>query len=189
MTGYGRSTRPSPMNDPCNLSEEQKAFIPKLIAAPCWPNIPTHDDDGFGLGRHRRGGESPPRHEAWTESLSLDGRKAGPEPEDTRAQPPENGYGWSCWRLPIVGSRRSTRLPTSPKARPDEHPVPHRVHRKLGPPSGMCRPVRIPPSDSIWTEMLASDPVGATWGAGVRRAPRYQPGVSMASLLRCRRPS
>src|SRR5205085_7053213 len=25
--------------------------------------------------------------------------------------------------------------------------------------------------DSVWSEMLASDPVGATWGPGVRRAP------------------
>ena len=25
-------------------------------------------------------------------------------------------------------------------------------------------------SDAVWSEMLASDPVGATWGAGVRRA-------------------
>jgi len=25
--------------------------------------------------------------------------------------------------------------------------------------------------DAIWSEMMASDPVGATWGAGVRRAP------------------
>ena len=27
-------------------------------------------------------------------------------------------------------------------------------------------------SDSVWSEMLLSDPVGATWGPGVRRAPR-----------------
>jgi pimeloyl-ACP methyl ester carboxylesterase len=27
-------------------------------------------------------------------------------------------------------------------------------------------------SDSVWAQMLASDPVGAKWGAGVRRAPR-----------------
>jgi pimeloyl-ACP methyl ester carboxylesterase len=27
-------------------------------------------------------------------------------------------------------------------------------------------------SAEIWSEMLASDPVGATWGSGVRRAPR-----------------
>ena len=26
--------------------------------------------------------------------------------------------------------------------------------------------------DSVWSEMIASDPVGATWGNGVRRAPQ-----------------
>ena len=26
--------------------------------------------------------------------------------------------------------------------------------------------------DAIWSDMIASDPVGATWGPGVRRAPR-----------------
>ena len=41
MTGYGRSTRPTPMNDPCNLSREQQAgFIPALIPAPCSPSYP-----------------------------------------------------------------------------------------------------------------------------------------------------
>jgi pimeloyl-ACP methyl ester carboxylesterase len=38
MTGYGRSSRPTPMNDPCNLTaEQQKAFIPTLISGPCKP--------------------------------------------------------------------------------------------------------------------------------------------------------
>src|SRR6185436_1276951 len=38
MTGYGRSTRPEAMNDPCNLSREQQAaFIPSLIPSPCSP--------------------------------------------------------------------------------------------------------------------------------------------------------
>jgi pimeloyl-ACP methyl ester carboxylesterase len=27
-------------------------------------------------------------------------------------------------------------------------------------------------SDTVWAQMLASDPVGATWGTGVRRAPQ-----------------
>ncbi|MGE0362532.1 MAG: alpha/beta hydrolase family protein [Vicinamibacterales bacterium] len=37
-TGYGRSTRPAPMNDPCNLTAEQQTqFIPALIPAPCKP--------------------------------------------------------------------------------------------------------------------------------------------------------
>src|ERR1700691_688272 len=36
MTGYGRSTRPPAMNDPCNLSREQQtAFVPALIPAAC----------------------------------------------------------------------------------------------------------------------------------------------------------
>ena len=40
-TGYGRSTRPAPMNDPCNLAEAQQAqFVPALIAAPCAPTYP-----------------------------------------------------------------------------------------------------------------------------------------------------
>src|SRR5437667_3360835 len=38
-TGYGRSTRPAPMNDPCNLTaEQQKLFIPSLLSAPCAPS-------------------------------------------------------------------------------------------------------------------------------------------------------
>ena len=28
-----------------------------------------------------------------------------------------------------------------------------------------------PTSDAVWSAMMASDPVGATWGPGVRRAP------------------
>ena len=36
MEGYGRSTRPTVMNDPCNLSRDQQSlFVPALISAPC----------------------------------------------------------------------------------------------------------------------------------------------------------
>src|ERR1700692_3956906 len=41
MTGYGRSTRPAAMNDPCNLAPaQQAAFVPALIAAPCQASYP-----------------------------------------------------------------------------------------------------------------------------------------------------
>ena len=41
-TGYGRSTRPAAMNDACNLSaEQQKQFVPSLIAKPCQPSYPN----------------------------------------------------------------------------------------------------------------------------------------------------
>jgi pimeloyl-ACP methyl ester carboxylesterase len=40
-TGYGRSTRPAAMNDPCNLApEQQTGFVPNLIAARCSPSYP-----------------------------------------------------------------------------------------------------------------------------------------------------
>src|SRR3954467_7892378 len=40
-TGYGRSTRPPAMSDPCNLAPAtQPQFIPSLIAAPCAPSYP-----------------------------------------------------------------------------------------------------------------------------------------------------
>ena len=36
--GYGRSTRPPAMNDPCNLAPAQQGqFVPSLLAAPCAP--------------------------------------------------------------------------------------------------------------------------------------------------------
>src|SRR5262245_7984203 len=35
MTGYGRSTRPGPMNDPCNLSKESQSTF---VTAPCMPS-------------------------------------------------------------------------------------------------------------------------------------------------------
>src|ERR1700683_2444197 len=41
MTGYGRSTRPAAMNDPCNLSNDQQlSFVPGLLTAPCPPSYP-----------------------------------------------------------------------------------------------------------------------------------------------------
>src|ERR1700730_12877092 len=40
-TGYGRSTRPAEMNDPCNLtSAQQSTFIPRFLPAPCAPSYP-----------------------------------------------------------------------------------------------------------------------------------------------------
>jgi len=41
MEGYGRSTRPTAMNDPCNLSRDQQAtFAPLLAPASCSPSYP-----------------------------------------------------------------------------------------------------------------------------------------------------
>jgi len=43
MTGYGRSTRPAAMNDPCNLAQDQqKTFVPGFISAACAPSYPRN---------------------------------------------------------------------------------------------------------------------------------------------------
>jgi hypothetical protein len=42
-TGYGRSTRPASMNDPCNLAQDQqKTFVPGFIPAVCAPSYPRN---------------------------------------------------------------------------------------------------------------------------------------------------
>jgi pimeloyl-ACP methyl ester carboxylesterase len=41
LTGYGRSTRPPEMNDPCNLAaEQQSALIPTRLPSLCTPSYP-----------------------------------------------------------------------------------------------------------------------------------------------------
>src|SRR5688572_23329507 len=55
VTGYGQSTRPPAMNDPCNVVQNRQAvLIPALIAAPCPPSYPhqmtTNASDGDDIG-------------------------------------------------------------------------------------------------------------------------------------------
>lgn len=174
MTGYGRSTRPPAMNDPCNLPQSQQAdFVPTLIPAPCPPSwgfaattieSDWHDLDAvveyvralrgvervhlaaWSLGGPRAGGYAA-RHPGKVESLIL----LSPAYGRTRpSAPPE--------RLPAPGSTMSKQSEADFVALWD---------RQLGCPGQFEPRVRA----SVWRAMLESDPVGATWGTGVRRAP------------------
>jgi pimeloyl-ACP methyl ester carboxylesterase len=64
----------------------------------------------------------------------------------------------------------------TPPATPPVPPVPFGVQSRAGFVANWDRQVGCPAqyeqavSDAVWTEMLASDPVGATWGTGVRRS-------------------
>ena len=175
MTGYGRSTRPPSMNDPCNMSEGQQAeFIPALIPEPCDPSYgfasttiesDWHDLDAvvdyvrelrgvdrvhlaaWSLGGPRAGGYAA-RHPAKVASVILLSPAYG---RNRRAEPPES--------LPVPGPAMSKQSKADFAAGWD---------RQLGCANQFEPVVR----ESVWTEMMASDPVGATWGSGVRRAPR-----------------
>ena len=174
MTGYGRSTRPAPMNDPCNLAREQQVqFIPALLAAPCaaayphqlttlasdWNDIGAVVDHlralrhvervsliGWSLGGPRAGGYAS-HHPEKVQKLVLLApayRRAG------AADPPA--------QVPADGAVMNTQSLADFRQNWD---------RQIG-----C-PDQIDPaaSKAVWSAMLNSDPVGATWGSGVRRAP------------------
>jgi pimeloyl-ACP methyl ester carboxylesterase len=174
MTGYGRSTRPSVMNDPCNLSEaQQRALIPLLLTETCEPSYgfsaTTIESDWDDLDavvdyvRKMRGVDRV-HLAAW----SLGGPRAG-------------GYAYrhpekvasAILLSPAYGRNRSS---TPPAQVPRQGTVFSKQsyadfaglwNRQLGCESQYEPSVR----ESVWAAMLESDPVGATWGTGVRRAP------------------
>jgi pimeloyl-ACP methyl ester carboxylesterase len=175
MTGYGLSTRPPAMNDPCNLSADQQAeFVPTLIAAPCPPSYgfaattiesDWHDLDGVVEYVRALRGVERVHLAAW----SLGGPRAG----GYAARHPAK-VASAILLSPAYGRGRSA-------APPAEVPAPGATmtkqsradfvanwERQVGCVDQMDATVR----ESVWGAMLESDAVGATWGTGVRRAPR-----------------
>ena len=172
-TGYGRSTRPAPMNDPCNLAEAQQAqFVPALIPAPCKPSHPGqltniasdwHDIDAVVDHIRRIRGVRKVSLVAW----SLGGPRAG----GYAAQHPDTVHRMVLFApaynrtaaatapaLPAPGTVFNTQSRAEFDANWD---------RQIGCTDQYDPAVR----NAVWAEMIASDPVGATWGTGVRRAP------------------
>ncbi len=172
-TGYGRSTRPAPMNDPCNLAEaQQPQFVPGLLAAPCKASYSGqltslasdwHDIDAAVDYVRRIRGVSKVSLVAW----SLGGPRAG----GYAAQHPDKVH-----RMVLFAPAYNRTAAATPPALPNPGVVFNTQSRsefianwdrQVGCTDQYAPAVR----DVVWAEMLASDPVGATWGTGVRRAP------------------
>ena len=175
MTGYGRSTRPAAMNDPCNLSREQQLlFVPALISAPCsatygqqmttlasdWNDIGSVVDHllalrhvdrvgmvAWSLGGPRAAGYAAQHPEKVRKLVLL----APAYNRDAAAVPPA--------QVPANGAAMTTQSHEEFTANWD---------RQVG-----C-PEQYDPatSQAVWSSMMDSDLVGATWGTGVRRAPQ-----------------
>ena len=170
MTGYGRSTRPLAMNDPCNLAREQQLqFGPACPEASYGRNMTTIASDwndigavvdylrarrhvekvnliGWSLGGPRAGGYTARNQDKVNKLILLSpayNRNGGAEP------PVE---------LPAKGAAMNTQSHAEFLAN---------WTRQIGCPD-QYDPAA---SDAVWKAMLESDPVGATWGSGVRRAP------------------
>jgi pimeloyl-ACP methyl ester carboxylesterase len=192
-TGYGRSTRPPAMNDPCNLSpEQQKTFVPAFLTAPCastysrnvttiasdWNDIDAVVDYiralrrvdrvslvAWSLGGPRAGGYAA-RHPEKVQRLVLLAPAYG---RTTREDAPAV--------VPAEGVAMNTQSRDEFMANWD---------RQVG-----CADQYDPAAaDSVWSKMIESDPVGATWGAGVRRAPQTTTwGWNQAVVAKSRTPT
>ena len=151
MTGYGRSTRPAGMNDPAKMSE------PISTIGSDWNDIDAVVDHIRAL-----------RH---VEKVSLVGWSlGGPRAGGYAAQHPEKVN-----KLVLLAPAYNRTGPDKQTAGPGRGGFNTQSHaefmanwdRQVGCPDQYEPAV----SDAVWSEMLESDPVGATWGTGVRRAP------------------
>ena len=175
MTGYGRSTRPAAMSDPCNLTKEQQAqYVPFLIAAPCaasyarqmttlasdWNDIDAVVDHvralrhveklnllAWSLGGPRSAGYAAQHADKVARLVLLAPAYNRAAKADAPEQVPANGAAFNTQsRAEFITN----------------------WDRQVGCPDQYTAGAL----DSVWSEMIASDPVGATWGPGVRRAPQ-----------------
>ncbi len=175
MTGYGRSTRPAAMDDACNFSkEQQKQFVPAVIAAPCTGSSPSPittmssdwDDLGAVVDHLRRlRGVDKVAIVAWSQGGPRAGGYAARNPAKVS-------------RLVVLAPSytRNSALDASAPLPPGDgwmtsqsgEDFTKNWDRQVGCPDQYEAAAR----DAIWADMLASDPRGAKWGPGVRRAPR-----------------
>ncbi len=174
-TGYGRSRRPNVMNDICNLSERQQAdFVPSFIDEPCPPSYPfaattiasDWDDINAVVDWLRDFRDVEKVHMvAWS--------LGGPRAAGYAALYPDK-VGNLVLLAPAYGRGRSGSPPDnlpSPGAaftKQSANDFTNNWNRQVGCDNQYEANVKT----AIWQDMLASDSVGATWGTGVRRAPR-----------------
>ncbi len=174
MTGYGRSTRPAVMNDPCNIPAARQAeFIPSLLRKPCpasstqqattiagdWKDVGAAVDYIAGLRQ--------------IEQVSLVAWSlGGPRAAGYAAQ-----YPARVSRLVLLAPAYSRTVAGAPPATVPAAGEPFTIQTRSDLATlwdsqvGCTDQYEQATFDAIWAEMLASDPVGATWGPGLRRAP------------------
>ncbi|HMB73348.1 MAG TPA: alpha/beta fold hydrolase, partial [Gammaproteobacteria bacterium] len=171
MEGYGRSSRPHPMNDYCNLSQENQRAL-KLDGATCESSATgpattiqsDWDDIAQALEYIRELRD--------VERISLFGWSlGGPRAGGYAAQFPEQ-----VDKLVLLAPAYRRDLPGARPRGDDGAVMTYQTWESLNTLWNAqvgCENQYDPlAAQSIWSEMLASDPVGATWGPGMRRAPR-----------------
>lgn len=170
MTGYGRSTRPSVMNDRCNLAPEQQQELfgdscaasfdsAATTMASDWDDIDAVVD--FLRSRH---GVDRVHLVGWSQGGPRSAGYAYLHPDKVGrmvllAPAYNRSAAANAAEAPIAGAAMTK------QARSDFFSNWQRQ-------TSCDRQVDPAVAELIWQDMLVSDPVGATWGEGVRRAPR-----------------
>jgi pimeloyl-ACP methyl ester carboxylesterase len=175
LTGYGGSARPK-MDDPCNVDpKRQPALIPKPLKAACKPGYPfnlvTSDSEDADIDAAvdfilKLRGVSHLALIGWAEGGMRVGRYAVRHP-------------YKVDRLVIVASAGYGG--DKPSAPPKALPAPGFPIRFESRETALAEPWtadakcpnQIDPAirDAVWTQAMAGDPVGASWGPGGLRAP------------------
>ena len=175
MTGYGRSTRPAPMNDLCNVAKDRQVeWVPIMLHAPCPPSYPQAlttiasdwDDVGTAVDyiRNLRRVDRV-NLVAWSLGGPRSGGYTARFPEKVKRLvllAPAYGRGSSATppaKVPAEGAAFNT------QSRADLDALWARQ-------TACATQVDPAVPDVVWRELMLSDPVGATWGPGVRRAPQ-----------------
>jgi pimeloyl-ACP methyl ester carboxylesterase len=174
MTGYGRSTRPPQMDDKCNLAPEQQ----KLFGVSCpqvYPGALTSIGSDWNDISAAVAYITRLRHVAKINLVAWS--QGGPRAGGWTAQHPDR-----VARLVLLAPayNRATK-PDMPLPQPG--PVFNTQNReefianwdRQASCTGQYDPQA---ADAVWSDMLASDPVGAKWSPPVRRASisAYSPG-------------
>ena len=189
LTGYGRSTRPAPMSDRCNIVKAQQ---PGYVTAPCEPTyrgpLTTMTSDWNDIGevvdyvRRLRG----------VERVSLVGwSQGGPRITGYAALQPAK-----VDRIVVLApayNRDGTA--TQPDPLPTLSDGVMSVQSRKDFVANWDRQVGCTSqydgaaAATLFDEMLESDPAGATWGQGVRRAPMVPTwGFNKAAVAQVKAP-
>jgi len=170
-TGYGRSTRPAPMSDPCNLAKDRQAGF---VTAPCVPSYPHALTTIASDWNDIDGAVDYIRSLRHVERVSLGGWSlGGPRAGGYAGQHPEK-----VSKLILLAPAYNRQANANPPATLPADGVPMNTQSRQEFTANWDRQVGCPDqydpaaSDVVWSQLLESDPVGATWGPGVRRAPQ-----------------
>jgi len=189
MTGYGRSTRPNLMNDVCNLSAEQQTALGRptckanhdaqlTTIATDWNDldavveyirklrdVPRVSLVGWSLGGPRAGGYASRNPDKVAKLVLL----APAYSRDAKQEPPEAS--------PASGVVFNAQSHADFTANWDRQ-------------VGCANQYEPAAAAAVWRAMLESDPVGASWGQGVRRAPNTTVwGFGKAAVERMQTPT